>query len=551
MQDNHWLKFEPNYAPLDDALSNGARMRDGFRQRLQPRLSDAIKRFCSLTSQPRAMRITAPENRIYRGEILNLINATSNKPVIAPDYINERTLLGAVTLDDQQAIHTTPGFLHQADGGYLLLPATQLLASPQLWPILKSTINGNPLSWRAANSKQHLILPEPVELNVKLIIYGDRALMAELESLEPDLFTGIWMYSEYEQDIALTDAVLPAYQAMVDDWCQTLSIPQINDNAAWKALFRAGSRECEDHDKAPLCPLWLIGVLSDAALESEVNAITAQAIKLGQIAKEYRESYLPNRALEDIHGGHVIIDCKGSEVGQINGLTVVELPGHPKAYGEPARISCVVHFGDGDISDVERKADMGGNIHAKGMMIMQAFISAALDLQQPLPYSASIVFEQSYCEVDGDSASLAELCAVVSSLSKVEVNQQIAVTGAVDQFGRVQAVGGINEKIEGFFHVCAHRGLTGSQGVVLPHANIVNLCLNDEVLSAIKANKFHLWPVKDVHQALPLLTGMPFDGEKHEETLLNRIGQRIDSFHDGEHPPRGVLSRILNWFVQN
>ncbi|MEG2042983.1 MAG: S16 family serine protease, partial [Hafnia sp.] len=176
--------------------------------------------------------------------------------------------------------------------------------------------------------------------------------------------------------------------------------------------------------------------------------------------------------------------------------------GHPLMFGEPSRITCAVHLGDGEFTDVERKAELGGNLHAKGMMIMQAFLISELDLEQQLPFSASIVFEQSYGEVDGDSASLAELCALISALSLAPINQQIAVTGSVDQFGHVQPIGGVNEKIEGFFEACQRRGLTGTQGVIIPATNVRHLCLNAEVIEAVKAGTFHLWAVENAEDAL-------------------------------------------------
>lgn len=293
--------------------------------------------------------------------------------------------------------------------------------------------------------------------------------------------------------------------------------------------------------------------MRESDYQSDTDIITADDVEKAIEAKYFRESYLPLRAVDDIHKGQVFIDTRGEHIGQVNGLTVIEMPGHPMAYGEPARISCVVHFGDGDIADVERKAELGGNIHAKGMMIMQAFVSAALDLDEPLPYSASIVFEQSYCEVDGDSASLAELCAFVSALSLQPINQSIAITGAVDQFGRVQAVGGINEKIEGFYNICEHRGLTGSQGVILPKTNLNALCLNKDVTDAIRDGNFHIWAVEHVEEAFPLITGLPFSGDEETETdtLLDKIAQRIDTFHHGEHRHTSLINRLKNWLNHN
>lgn len=209
------------------------------------------------------------------------------------------------------------------------------------------------------------------------------------------------------------------------------------------------------------------------------------------------------------------------------------------------RISCVIHLGDGDIADVERKAELGGNIHAKGMMIMQAFLSSVLNLDDALPFSASIVFEQSYSEIDGDSASLAELCSLVSALSNDPINQSIAVTGAVDQFGRVQAVGGLNEKIEGFFTVCQHHGLTGKQGVVLPKANLKHLSLRQDVVDALKAEQFHLWAVESVDEAASVIFAKPFFGED-DETILNKISERIELIDKHEESHRGFFCKLKN-----
>jgi Lon-like ATP-dependent protease len=308
----------------------------------------------------------------------------------------------------------------------------------------------------------------------------------------------------------------------------------------------AGMRFTEDQHYLPLGVLWHNQLLGLASQYTQNDAIDFDAIDKAIDDKYYRESYLPQRAVDDIRDGQVIIETTGEQIGQINGLTVIDMAGHPVSYGEPARISCVIHFGDGDVSDVERKAELGGNLHAKGMMIMQAFVSSALDLDAPLPYAASIVFEQSYSEVDGDSASLAELCCLVSALSETPVNQQIAVTGAVDQFGRVQAVGGLNEKIEGFYQVCKHQGFTGEQGVIMPKTNLKHLALHKEVIDSIKNGEFHIWSVSTVDEAIPLLMSKPFRGE--DDSIISKIAERIENFERHEHP-EGIVERIKNWFV--
>ncbi|MGF1718070.1 AAA family ATPase [Photobacterium chitinilyticum] len=568
MHEESWRTMTPDYSKFQTILEKYDDLTPAQTGTLQDRLTDAVRRFTCVEMQPRVLRITAPDNKVYRDYVLELLTQhdaknkqdkgdnTDLSPIVIGENVTEQSLFGAVypPLDDnkvtkQQIKH---GLVHQANNGYLVLSVTSILSNPSLWPRLKSVLMNGMLEWQASSNKTLYPLPPAEQLDVKLVLIGDRYLMAELENAEPDLSSGFSMYGEFEQDLVLSEESLPLYLSYLKAITRKAQLPDLSDHEALKILLKTGARHAEDQTRVPLCPIWHQSLLCEAAIESQGQKITAQHLTDSLKAREYRESYLPERAIEDIHYGQVVINCQGEEIGQVNGLTVVEVPGHPSAYGEPARISCVVHFGDGDISDVERKVDLGGNLHAKGMMIMQAFVSAALDLDQPLPYSASIVFEQSYCEVDGDSASLAELCSLVSALAIQPINQQIAVTGAVDQFGRVQAVGGINEKIEGFYKVCAFRGLTGHQGVILPKTNQSNLCLNDEVIEAIKAGKFHLWTVESVDEALPLLTGKAFRGEKDDsETLLAKIAQRIDHFHHGDLDSEvSWLARIRNWFVQ-
>ena len=568
MHEESWRTMTPDYSKFQTILEKYDDLTPAQTGTLQDRLTDAVRRFTCVEMQPRVLRITAPDNKVYRDYVLELLTQhdaknkqakgdnTDLSPIVIGENVTEQSLFGAVypPLDDnkvtkQQIKH---GLVHQANNGYLVLSVTSILSNPSLWPRLKSVLMNGMLEWQASSNKTLYPLPPAEQLDVKLVLIGDRYLMAELENAEPDLSSGFSMYGEFEQDLVLSEESLPLYLSYLKAITRKAQLPDLSDHEALKILLKTGARHAEDQTRVPLCPIWHQSLLCEAAIESQGQKITAQHLTDSLKAREYRESYLPERAIEDIHYGQVVINCQGEEIGQVNGLTVVEVPGHPSAYGEPARISCVVHFGDGDISDVERKVDLGGNLHAKGMMIMQAFVSAALDLDQPLPYSASIVFEQSYCEVDGDSASLAELCSLVSALAIQPINQQIAVTGAVDQFGRVQAVGGINEKIEGFYKVCAFRGLTGHQGVILPKTNQSNLCLNDEVIEAIKTGKFHLWTVESVDEALPLLTGKAFRGEEDDsETLLAKIAQRIDHFHHGDLDSEvSWLARIRNWFVQ-
>ncbi|WP_062706509.1 AAA family ATPase [Grimontia marina] len=560
MQEVSWQSVVPQFSHVEAHIRQYAAIEATSPCALQPRLKSSIERLVHEHHFPRLLLVTAPDVYDYLKLLENMAKAalpSDDMPVVIAENIDEVQLFGAVypNNSDVTTSRTVNGLLHQANGGVLLISLGCILAQPNVWSRLKSLLSTNKLGWKSAKPDVYCELPPPSEISVRVIVVGDRALMSDFEAGEPELH-GLASYTEFEQDMYLTEENVGTYLSVLKGHQQAFGIKPLDPEAAQRVM-QAGARYTEDQERLPLCPLWTQTLLREADYQSTGETIVAADVEAAIEAKYFRESYLPLRAVDDIHKGQVFIDTRGEHIGQVNGLTVIEMPGHPMAYGEPARISCVVHFGDGDIADVERKAELGGNIHAKGMMIMQAFVSAALDLDEPLPYSASIVFEQSYCEVDGDSASLAELCAFVSALSQTPINQSIAITGAVDQFGRVQAVGGINEKIEGFYHICEHRGLTGDQGVILPKTNLNALCLSKEVTEAIRDGNFHIWAVEHVEEAFPLITGLPFSGDEEEEngveteTLLGKIAQRIDVFHHGETRHTSLINKLKNWLKHN
>ena len=517
---------------------------------IQHRFRDALTRFIRLSNLSRVLLVNSPDNSIYRQIIVESLVAElddDTKPVIKTESLNATSLFDQVQSRDGKVVATKPGLLDRANNGYLIVSANLILANPGSWLLLKSALLGEAVEQISSNPEHLNQSPTlPLTYNIKLIVVGDRSQLGDLDYLDSDIHTGFCLFSEIEQDIKLSEETLTPYLGYLKWLVQRYDLPNITQNAL-TAILTAGARETEDQSYIPLCPIWHNALLSEALVEANNGEIDIQHIQQAQQHKYNRESYLPERALDDIRDGQVIIETEGEQVGQVNGLTVIDVPGHPISYGEPARISCVIHFGDGDISDVERKAELGGNLHAKGMMIMQAFVSSALNLEEPLPYAASVVFEQSYCEVDGDSASLAELCSLVSALSEYPIDQQIAVTGAVDQFGRVQAVGGLNEKIEGFYHVCKHQGLTGKQGVILPRSNLRHLALKPNLIESIKNEEFHIWSVSNVDEAIPLIMNKPFRDDE-EESVLSKIAERIENFERHEHP-MGIVGRIKNWFV--
>ncbi|EKO3393364.1 MULTISPECIES: S16 family serine protease [Vibrio] len=547
MTQDIWRLVTPQYDQFNAEFSQYPSLPPVSLFGTQTRLSQAIERFIHINGFSRVLLINAPDNSIYRSLIKEQMDSlVTTAPVVVTETLNMVTIFGQVKAENGQVVNETSGLLDQANNGYLIVSANLLLANPATWPMLKSAILGDPVSPLNCDPKSPIQTPLNKRYNIKLVVVGDRNQLGDVDFLDADIHAGLCLFSELEMDIKIEPETITTYLGYLRWIANRYQLPDLSQNAI-EAVMTAGARYTEDQHYAPLCVMWLRALLEEASLISSGQRIEENHVELALNQRYYRESYLPERALDDILDGQVIIETQGEQIGQVNGLTVIDIAGHPVSYGEPARISCVIHFGDGDISDVERKVELGGNLHAKGMMIMQAFVSSALNLDVPLPFSASVVFEQSYSEVDGDSASLAELCSLVSALSEYPIDQQIAVTGAVDQFGRVQAVGGLNEKIEGFYRVCQHQGFTGEQGVILPKSNLKHLALHKSVVESIKNGEFNIWPVSNVDEAVPVLMNKPFRGDD-EESVISRIAERIENF-EKHVQPQGFVERVKNWFV--
>lgn len=454
-------------------------------------------------------------------------NFVGKQPVVVADWVEAEQLFGCLRQFNQE-ITLQPGLVHQANGGVLLISLRALLAQPLLWMRLKTMVTQRRFDWVSFDESRPLPVSVPsMPLDLKVVLVGERDSLAEFQEMEPELAAQA-IYSEYEETLQVTDSdTLRVWRQWVE---QTASAAQLPTPAAdaWATLIREAVRYTGDQETLPLCPLWLSRQLREVAALTADDTFDNDALTSMLAQREWREGFLAERMQDEILLEQILIETEGERIGQVNALSVIEFPGHPRAFGEPSRISCVVHIGDGEFNDIERKAELGGNIHAKGMMIMQAFLMSELDLEQQIPFSASLTFEQSYSEVDGDSASMAELCALISALAEVPVNQRLAITGSVDQFGRCQPVGGLNEKIEGFFAICQQRELTGEQGVIIPSANVRHLCLRQELLDAIEAKQFSIWAVDDVTDALPLLMGLAWDAEGQtnlKQIILERIAQ--------------------------
>lgn len=566
-----WQETQPNIELIDNLTSELALDTDILT--LQPRLHSALSLLCPNTRkpyQPKFMLVKAQESELLFALLRNTIksmlptsdnggfvyhinerkitlaNAKSKQDNFATidsclysSWVDTENLFGCLRQPEDNQFNLQPGMVHHANGGVLILGLRTLISQPHLWGRLKKMVSAGQYEWFSTDETHPLPISIPaMPLDLRIVLVGDRLSMAELQDYEPEFFDST-LYAEFENDLLIKSA------QDIKNWSYYLhflanyqKLPAL-DPSALSELIKEGVRYTEDQHYLPLSPDWLNSQLISAAQVTD-DKIDKTAIKMAVNQKNWRENYLVERFRESIFTNQVMINTQDQIIGQINGLSVVEYPGYPKEIGEPSRLSCLIHYGDGEINDIERKNELAGNIHAKGMMIMQSFISAEFAVTHQLPFSASLVFEQSYNEVDGDSASLAGLCVLISALAGQPIDQQIAVTGSVDQFGHVQAIGGVNEKIAGFFAVCQHQGLTGQQGVIIPSSNQRHLCLNDDITEAVKNGKFTIWTVDNVAEALYLLTGIPYRDE-NTISLYKLVQTRIQLMMNQER-------RSTSWF---
>lgn len=457
-------------------------------------------------------------------------------------YCDQFQLFGSLRVHpSSHDIQLNPGLVHRANGGVLILSAAMLLSQFDLWLRLKHILQTQTFDWYSAHPFKHLPCDVPsYKLNLKVIVLGSRTELATLGELEESLYS-FADYAEIESYISVAEVESQKMWAgYVKKIAQTLNV-EMNFSALNK-LYKLLVRESEDRFLINISPIKLKEMLQDVVTLTGNSILSADDFEAVFQRKSIQYGFLKEQTYADILNEQVYVETQGEIVGQINGLSVIEYPGTPVSFGEPSRISCIVQFGEGEVIDVERKNELAGNIHSKGMMIAQACLSNILDLPSQLPFSASLVFEQSYGEIDGDSASLAIFCVLVSALSDLPLPQNIAITGSIDQFGLVHSVGGVNDKIEGFFTICQRRGLTGKQGVIIPMTTIQQLSLSDEVKSAVKNNEFFIYPVEDIYQACEYLFERDLLDENKEYSektmpisrlIQRRIENRLDSEKKG------------------
>ncbi len=462
-------------------------------------------------------------------------NFAAKQSVASALYVDSTRLFGAVRVHPtSQDIQLTPGLVHRLNDGVLILSLSALLSQFDLWARLKRILTDKTFDWYALHPYKTLPCEIPsCPLNLKIILLGSRSELAALDELDETLYS-LADYAEIDSYFSLeSDAQQQLWVDYTVHYARQHRLAEPTLDGLQK-LYQLLVRESEDCYLINISPSMLKNILTGVSTLSGHSRLSAVDFDAYFKQQFHQQGFLREQTYADILHEQVYVATEGEIVGQINGLSVIEYPGTPLSFGEPARISCIVQFGDGEVVDVERKNELAGNIHGKGIMIAQVCLANILDLPSQLPFSASIVFEQSYSEIDGDSASLASFCVLVSALANLPLPQSIAITGAIDQFGLVHSVGGVNDKIEGFFTLCERRGLTGNQGVIVPSAVMSQLSLSEAVISAVQNGQFSVWVVEDVFQTCEILFRrrlLEEEGEHYsEETqpLTRLINRRIE-----------------------
>ena len=475
--------------------------------------------------------------RRYQVNVIVDASEARGAPVVYesnPTYLN---LMGRVEHIAQMGALITDfmlikaGCLHRANGGYLILDAQKVLTSPASWEGLKRALQfheiriESPLEMMSLSTTISLE-PEPVPLNVKVILLGEPTIYYLLAEHDPDFGELFKVSADFDDELERSPETELLFAQLIATIARADALRPLTRDAVAQ-LIEQSARWAEDALRLSARISELKGLMQEAdywAAAAGAEIVDAGHVQEALDSRQFRLSRTEERLREDVLRGSLLINTTGSCVGQLNGLSVVQMGKHE--FGHPSRITATVRLGSGEIIDIEREVEMGGPIHSKGVMILTSYLRAQYAPEEPFSLAASLVFEQNYGGVEGDSASAAELYVLLSAIARVPLRQDIGVTGSVNQLGEVQAVGGLNEKIEGFYDLCAARGLTGDQGVMIPAANVQHLMLREDVVAAVRAGSFSVWAVTSVNEGIELLSGMaagePGKGGVYAKNSFNR-----------------------------
>lgn len=495
-----------------------------------------INKFIEEPKKDKDEKPHAPEEMPWDNYRVNVFVDNSNTigaPVIMDSNYSFTNLFGKLEYENHYGMLKTdftmlrPGLLQKANGGYIMFQASDLLSNPVCYDYLKKVLRTKEIGIdNTVDQKSSMVLislkPQPIPLDLKVILIGSEDVYQTLLSVDDDFKKLFKIKVEFEDFAPLDEKNLNDFAGFVHGLCNSEGLPHLDRGAVAK-LAEYACRLAEDQEKLSTKFGDLSQIVVEAAAWAKLDSakvITKEYIKKALEEKKKRTLKYDRRYSEMINDGVLLIDTEGSKVGQINGLTVMTVGEY--SFGKPVRITANSYIGKSGVINVEREVELSGSSHSKGILILNGYLGEKFAKDMPLSLTASICFEQLYSGIDGDSASSTELYALLSSLADLPINQSIAVTGSVNQKGEIQAIGGVNEKIEGFYEICKKRGLIGEHGVMIPKENVRNLNLNDEVIRAVKDGKFHIYAVDTIDEGIEILTGVPA-GEKDVPGTVNYL----------------------------
>lgn len=540
------------YGEFEDVVS--------YLEAVRQDLADNLDIFLEESDEQAAIAYAALDKKLPRRYQINvLVHQKNNEmPVVVEDnptyhnlfgYVENVTFKGTVFTDFSLV---RPGSLHRANGGYLLMDAIKVLEQPFVWDGLKRALRSKAMQINSLEREMTLsgtisLEPEPIPLDVKIVLFGDRETWMLLQEYDSEFSELFRVTADFENEMDRSADSQMQYAKFIASLVTEKNLLHC-DRRAVARVIEHSARMAEHQDRLSLHAADIANLLRESdywARQEQASLITAEHVEKALSSAQYRSSRIRDQIFDSLRDGTTLISTSGKTVGQVNALSVMSSGGFE--FGMANRVTATTYYGGGDIIDIERDVKLGGNIHSKGVMILSAWLAARFAVTDPMHLSASITFEQNYGEVDGDSASLAELCALLSSLSGVPIRQDLALTGSVNQFGQVQPIGGTNEKVEGFFKTCELAGFTGTQGVLVPSTNVQNLMLDAEVLQAVRERRFAIYSVSTVEEAVALLMGKQAGeadkkGRYPKNSVYGLIQNRLDDMREHERQEHAAAS---------
>ncbi|NLI98374.1 AAA family ATPase [bacterium] len=473
----------------------------------------------------------------YRVNVFVDNSGKEGSPVVFEDNPNYYNLFGAIEYRNVAGNMVTdfskikPGSIHKANGGYLVIPARELLTDPFAWEALKRTLLSKEakienISEKVRGAIIETLRPSPIPVDFKVILIGSPQIYGMLHELDEDFRRLFKVRADFDVTMPRTADNETAYARFVTARCRQDGLRAFDRNAVAR-IVEYGSRLAEDQKLLSTLFLHISDIVTEAsfwAMDANSPVVRAKHVKKALDEKIYRSRMYEEKLENFILRGTILIDVDGEKIGEINGLTVMSLGDY--SFGKPVKITARTWLGKSGVMQIERETRMSGPIHNKGVLIISGYLGGKFAQSFPMPLSASLTFEQLYDEVEGDSASSAELYSIISSIAGIPLSQSIAVTGSVNQIGKVQPIGGANEKIEGFFGICKAKGLTSNQGVMIPESNLENLMLKEEVVDAVRKGEFHIWTVGSIEEGIEILTGVP------AKTVFAKVESRLKEMNE-------------------